>query len=76
MTNKSVSEFVLGWHADAVVAAKNIGLTTSIVHMPGGYPDRLYVRGEYSALEAFKSMKHLIPGGCMFSPGVEMHAWR
>jgi hypothetical protein len=73
----NVSEFVLGWNENAVNLAKNLGLNTRVVIMPGGYHDRLYVSGVQEKMSVFRSfpqVKRNPDGGC-FSPGVSMPQW-
>ncbi len=67
----------IGWHAEAVCTAKNIGLETSVTHMPGGYSDRLYVTGAPSLVRIFLSLPQLRrnPNGALFSPGCYMPRW-
>lgn len=76
-TNTNVAEFVLGWNSNAEILAQNLGLTTKIVTMSGGYSDRLYVSGPSERVRLFQSFPQLQrnPSGCSFSPGVKMPKW-
>jgi hypothetical protein len=70
-------ETCVGWHADAVATARNLGLDTSVVHMTADYSDRLYVRGDLSKLKVFLSFPQLNRGNdALFSPGQYMPHWK
>lgn len=73
--NTEQIEFVMGWHKTAENVAKNMGLETSIVEMPGGYSDRLYIVGSYSKIQAFKSFPQIVKNKCLFSPGYYIPGW-
>jgi len=67
----------VGWHAEAIQTAQNIGLKTAVVNMPSGYFDRLYVTGEPAKVRTFLSFPQLRrnPCGALFSPNRSMPKW-
>jgi hypothetical protein len=70
-------EICIGWHAEAVTTARNLGLDIGIVRMPADYSDRLYLRGDLGTLRVFLSFPQLQRGNdALFSPGQYMPHWK